>query len=142
MSDMQEIGFQSSENQKFSWGSMPPDPSRTLVALLLNRRLSNFSPSYAPLICLKPMISRRRLFTILRLNYIVNQATLIKVKDRCAKFTSRLPSLISPKHLKTWSNYLKNLVKASGHSPNIDHFATSLIVITLPYTFCHALIVL
>ena len=100
---MQEIGFQSFENPKFSRGSMPPDPSRTLVALLLNRRLSNFSPGYAPLICLKPMISRRRLFTILRLNYIVNQATLIKVKNRCAKFTSRLPSLISPKHLKTWS---------------------------------------
>ena len=49
------------------------------------------------------MILRRGLFTILRLNYIVNQATLIKVKDRCAKFTSRLPSLISPKHLKIWS---------------------------------------
>ena len=49
------------------------------------------------------MISWRRLFTILRLNYIVNQATLIKVKDRCAKFASRLPSLISLKHLKTWS---------------------------------------
>ena len=100
---MQEIGCHSFENQKFSRGSMPPDPSRTFVALLLNRRLSNFRLGYAPLICLKPMISRRSLFRILRLNYIVNQATLIKVEDRCAKFTSRLPSLISPKHLKTWS---------------------------------------
>ena len=27
MSGMQEIGFQSSENQKFSQGSMPPDPT-------------------------------------------------------------------------------------------------------------------
>ena len=87
---MQEIWFQSSENQKFSQGSMPPDPSRTLVGFLLSHRLSNFWPSYAPMICLKSMITPRRLFTIL-------------VKDRCAKFTSRLSSLISTKHLKTWS---------------------------------------
>ena len=124
------MGFQSSENQKFSRGSMPPDPSRTLVALLLSRRLSNFGPGYAPLICLKPMISRRRLFTILRLNYIVNQAALIKVKDRCAKFTSRLAAQLDKS--KTFKNLVKIISKIwSKHQvtpppPNIDHFATSL----------------
>ena len=40
--NMQEIVFQSSENEKFSRRSMSPDSSRTFVALLLNRRLPNF----------------------------------------------------------------------------------------------------
>ena len=48
---------------------------------------------------------------------IVNEATLIKVKDRCAKFTSRLPRLISPKHLKTWSKLPQKFGQSSGHPP-------------------------
>ena len=100
-----KLGCRALKIKNFPAGACPRTPLRhswLCYSIVVSQISDPVTPLCLIAICLMPMISRRSLFTILRLNYIVNQATLIKVKDRCAKFTSRLPSLISPP-FKTWS---------------------------------------